>query len=153
MREYFVEKKKEEIKWNVCWKNDIFTTPRFSLERHIKIHTLVKFSHIYNTRAHSQFDWSVWMETAAACYTYTRSIHALDIFSFSLDAIQHWAVCFLLLFPFTLYAYIPISMYSRKIYIHIFQTCLCALLFDRCCCVHWYHRLRHQLNCMSSIQK
>lgn len=118
-----------------------------------------KYKHSWNsliyTRAHSHFDWSVCMETAAACYTHTRSIHALDIFSFSLDAIQHWAVCFLLLFPFTLYVYISISMYSRKIYIyiHIFQTCLCALLFDRCCCVHWYHRLRHRLNCMSSIQK
>lgn len=83
-----------------------------------------KYKHSWNsliyTRVHSHFDWSVCMETAAACYTYTRSIHALDIFSFSLDAIQHWAVCFLLLFPFTLYVYISISMYSRKIYIYTY---------------------------------
>lgn len=83
-----------------------------------------KYIHSWNsliyTRAYSQFDWNVCMETAAACYTYTRSIHALDIFSFSLDAIQHWAVYFLLLFLFTLYVYLYLYRCTRERYIYTY---------------------------------
>lgn len=35
-----------------------------------------------------------------------------------------------------MYIYTYIDVLEKDIYIHIFQTCLCALLFDRCCCVH-----------------